>query len=440
MLQSIFTRPLFINPQAYLVIPELASIHNYTPYDFDSTEYSFKVITSGKIEGKLLKAKDDYILHLDLYSIDGNCVLGEFYLNNSQIDQNSFNLQQNGNIVTINFSSIPSPIASYRCYDKTNDDSDRDVLTDLTGNGHDITLHNFAFDGASGYGKYSIDMNSIIYKESDKSYRLNYNTFNLKGVEYPVIRFPVTSKDINFTINVSIKNEYTTSLLDVYYTITGKPTTFLKRSLENGISNISYVIPEEDEPTNILIAWRDNTTNVDIDIEFIPDYKGALVSDGVDDYGLCKNFPILTKENGYTVFIIRKIFNSIDVNSCLIIQGNYNDWSFVINLFYQGYNYVRNWGNNITIGKTVPTDLFVYQNSKTYNGIKDLTIGDKEGLSQNLSLFSMDNTYLPISAALYALEIYDRDLTDEEIAKVKARMIAEYEEKTGNKYEEEETI
>ena len=43
------------------------------------------------------------------------------------------------------------------------------------------------------------------------------------------------------------------------------------------------------------------------------------------------------------------------------------------------------------------------------------------------------------SIALYALEIYDRDLTDEEIAKVKERMIAEYEEKkkTGNKYEEE---
>lgn len=110
MLQSIFTKPLFINPQAYLIIPELASLHNYTPYDFDSTEYSFKVITSGRIEGELLKANDDCILHLDLYSVDGNCVLGEFYLNNSQIDQNSFNLQQNGNIVTINFSSIPSPI------------------------------------------------------------------------------------------------------------------------------------------------------------------------------------------------------------------------------------------------------------------------------------------------------------------------------------------
>lgn len=213
------------------------------------------------------------------------------------------------------------PIASYRCYDKTNDDADRNVLTDLTGNGHDIQLYNFAFTEESGYNKLT--------------------------------------------------------------------------------------------------------------------YKGALVSDGVDDYGLCENFPILTKENGYTVCAIRKILNTIDVNSCFINQGNTNDWSFIINLFYVNYNCVRNWSDNIVVENLVPTDLFVYQNSKTYNGIKDLTIGNKEGLSQDLYLFSLHETYFPMSAALYALEIYDRDLTDEEIALVKARMIAEYEEKTGNKYEEE---
>ena len=49
------------------------------------------------------------------------------------------------------------PIASYRAYDKTNDDEDRSVLTDLTGNGHDIQLYNFAFAENSGYGKYATD-------------------------------------------------------------------------------------------------------------------------------------------------------------------------------------------------------------------------------------------------------------------------------------------
>ena len=42
-------------------------------------------------------------------------------------------------------------IASYRCNGKTNDDIDRDVLKDLSGNGHDIVLKNFAFISGSGY-------------------------------------------------------------------------------------------------------------------------------------------------------------------------------------------------------------------------------------------------------------------------------------------------
>lgn len=52
---------------------------------------------------------------------------------------------------TLLYSKSPL-IASYRCYDKTNEDSDRAVLEDLTGNGYDIQLNNFAFGGMSGYG------------------------------------------------------------------------------------------------------------------------------------------------------------------------------------------------------------------------------------------------------------------------------------------------
>ena len=57
-------------------------------------------------------------------------------------------------------SVLPVPIASYRAYDKNNDDTDRAVLKDLTGNGHDIQLYNFAFAESSGYGKYANDFNN----------------------------------------------------------------------------------------------------------------------------------------------------------------------------------------------------------------------------------------------------------------------------------------
>lgn len=103
MLQSIFTRPVFINPQAYLVIPELALLHKCVPYDFSSNEYIFQVITTGQIKGKLIQAGNEYILHLDLYSDEGNIVLGEFYLDDNQINQDAFDLDQTNGMITLTF-------------------------------------------------------------------------------------------------------------------------------------------------------------------------------------------------------------------------------------------------------------------------------------------------------------------------------------------------
>ena len=82
-----------------------------------------------------------------------------------------------------------------------------------------------------------------------------------------------------------------------------------------------------------------------------------------------------------------------------------------------------------------PNDI-VYQTSMSYNGNIELAKGSSDGTSV-LNLFRYMANQEHGSAALYALEIYDRDLTDGEIAKVKERMIAEYEEKTSNTYEEE---
>lgn len=49
--------------------------------------------------------------------------------------------------------SYPGLIAAWSAKGKSNDDEDRAILKDLTGNGHDITLNGFAFNTeGSGYG------------------------------------------------------------------------------------------------------------------------------------------------------------------------------------------------------------------------------------------------------------------------------------------------
>lgn len=198
---------------------------------------------------------------------------------------------------------------------------------------------------------------------------------------------------------------------------------------------------------------RNNMTGfVGLTIELIPDYQGALVSDGVDDFGTCDNFPVLTKEKGYTVCAIRKWLNIDYTNTSKVFLSKrvYDEgtkWgAFTLEkIVNNNNNDIINFGITTNIkgeNTLLMQDVFTYMSSKKYNG-KDLEIG-KETDSSRLNLFA-GYTFLQqlngkaelSNIALYAIEIYNRDLTDEEIAKVKERMIAEYELKTGNKYEEE---
>lgn len=100
MKESIFTKPVFINPQAYLIIPELITISKCI--SLTSNSYTFEINTNGKIEGKLLNNGNNSILHLDYYGILGNVVLGEFIIDvDYNTNKDSFNLNQIGNLITI---------------------------------------------------------------------------------------------------------------------------------------------------------------------------------------------------------------------------------------------------------------------------------------------------------------------------------------------------
>lgn len=80
-MESIFVRPLFINPAGYDVIPELALIGRAKSFNYlNGDEFKVKVNTNDKIEAKILRAGNEVILHLDLYNSRGCVVLGEWYM------------------------------------------------------------------------------------------------------------------------------------------------------------------------------------------------------------------------------------------------------------------------------------------------------------------------------------------------------------------------
>lgn len=147
-------------------------------------------------------------------------------------------------------------------------------------------------------------------------------------------------------------------------------------------------------------------------------YPNALVSDGVDDYGICENFPILTKEKGYTVVAVRKIITNkgyVCSTACDIESGAF---------IFEGIGANDTYSFGKVNGIILNLSSFTYQTSKSYNG-KQITPGEAESTNRLLIFGGLLHNLSNI--ALYALEIYDRDLTPYQIEAVKKRLMDRYE-------------
>lgn len=333
--------------------------------------------------------------------------------------------------IPVRFMEVPDPIAAYDPTGRTNEDmAEYPVLTDLTGNGHDISCNNFAWSGMSGIGGYhlnfsnwSSDNSSIFDRERYSNKVIFTNIDNLPTSQLNLskvqnldaingIKFKVSGMEDGEVFNVSYKEP---SGGDFYIIIT----------------NINYdgeVIANIPASSIILLSINriKNKSNRRITIEQLPLYGNALVSDGVDDYGICENFPILTKESGYTVVAMRKWLRSKDAD-CFVSneKGSSNTGAFCVEYFY-GNNYnTYSWGAISTVSENYTEDC-VYQTSDKYNG-KVIIEGSVQQSTDNLCLFTKRSGFKNFSKiALYSLEIYDRDLTPYQIEAVKKRLMDKY--------------
>lgn len=110
---------------------------------------------------KIIGKKDPENLLYNLITERGDSILteqGDLILREMEYnilsEDDKYIITELGNLIVKENTSIypEGLIARYSCYDKTNEDEDRDILKDLSGNGHDIQLYNFAFTEGSGYG------------------------------------------------------------------------------------------------------------------------------------------------------------------------------------------------------------------------------------------------------------------------------------------------
>lgn len=189
---------------------------------------------------------------------------------------------------------------------KTNEDEDRATIANITGNGNNLQLKNFAFSGSSGYGlyevssptgwwyygitkvnltKYSVQLTDRSHTNQDLliffehgSSLLVAGTYNFTG-----FRFKITNPN-NHPLSAFFRGDKSLWNIDV---------------TESGIyefPDITLTL-EEDANTNFgfELATDKEIENFSIIFELLPKYAGYLVTDGVDDKVVSSDF-VMDKE------------------------------------------------------------------------------------------------------------------------------------------------
>lgn len=307
------------------------------------------------------------------------------------------------------FPDIEGIVARYSALGLTNEQmATNPVWVDKTGNGYDLQLKNFSWKGMSGVGGYGDENHQTFYK------------FTLD--DYVFIATPPGVKHMNFTFRVTglqPGNKLTLAFFGTMNTVYG---TWNK----DGIYTVDADIVEAGKPTYFYNGY--GATRGEFTIEILPLYPGALVFDGVDDYGVCENFPILTKEKGYTVVALRQWIEEKNDSTALV--SNCKNWN-QDGAFLFEYNNLRiNFLNvAISFGHVSSVDRgkspFSYQTSKLYNG-KNIKPGSFIG-SNELVVGKGNKDFPTVSnAAIWEIVILDHDATEEELTKIKDYFVKTY--------------
>lgn len=161
-------------------------------------------------------------------------------------------------------------------------------LEDLSGNNRPMLLNNFLFAEMSGVGGYNDNFknwrtdpnNGSVKIESDSSIVIQSVKIEYRGVLYQN-----STKKTTLKCNITgITEELKGKLIFRYFDASGGKSI----PLENGY--FEFNPSEYGDLTNWYgITSKQPIDNCNITITQIPEYPGALVTDGVDDYGLVQN-------------------------------------------------------------------------------------------------------------------------------------------------------
>lgn len=295
-------------------------------------------------------------------------------------------------------------------------------IEDADHKGRFLSFKNFAWKGMSGVGGYVVDIDewgtnstaayfernsikiTVTFKEN-ASLGLLYH--NIKLRQSCVLKVTGIPKGCDAFLDDRLGNRFYMSEDGVYEII---PSNFLAEALYLSIEKY----PER--------WYRSKLT-----IEQLPLYPGALVFDGVDDYGVCENFPILTKEKGYTVVALRQ-WITYNPNAISAIATNASDRSFNGAFTFENYN--KGAEQTISYGATqislqYSKSPFSWQTTSKYNGF-NIANGNKDATNSLVLGRSYPQRNEFANFAIWELVFLDHDATEEELTKIKDYFVKTY--------------
>lgn len=168
---------------------------------------------------------------------------------------------------------------------KSNDDPDRAILKDLSGNGNDMRLLNFSFTEGSGYGLYGTDFTKWTKRQiNDLEVSPNKISVSNKDSETALVIWLDVNKNRYVIPSYKIKVSKLTKTITYYYIDEANPSI---RSTFSINKEGTYILPIS---RNDLYNGEENTNigfgifpHESFTIEQLPDFEGWLCTDGVDD-------------------------------------------------------------------------------------------------------------------------------------------------------------
>lgn len=338
------------------------------------------------------------------------------------------------------FPDIEGIVARYSASGLTNEQmAANPVWKNLTGNGHDLQMKNFSWGGMSGVGGYVDNWNSSadwsinnywVNSHTDHKLQLitastvvqmkSNNIYNAENVYKNILNVNGLTEAVNKGsvggLRISATDPITSKAIKTFSFDT------------DGVIQISFDDVLQDYCV-VYFVYGNNTNDIDITIEQLPLYPGALVFDGLDDYGVCDNFPILTKEKGYTVVALRQWITRGEIAQGLVsnVKNWLKDGAFLLeyrNIQAEHLNKPISFG---AIGSEMDLPhILTYQTSKSYNGVS-ITTGNFEGTDVlHVGKLAPTNVGTCINAAIWELVFLDHDATEEELTKIKDYFVKTY--------------